>query len=109
MEMDHARADEKAAFIETKADLEAGINGVTKALEVLRNYYGSAFIQNDKFDSFMQQPAMPAPHSKSGGAGGSIISILEQCEADFTQSLSQAEMKEDEAATEYDKVSQENA
>merc|ERR1719240_2314481 len=109
MEMDKARADENAAFLEAKTALEAGITGVTKALEVLRNYYGSALIQNDKFDSLMQQPAMPALHSKSGGAGGSIISILEQCEADFSQSLSQEEMKEEEAQTEYDKVSQENA
>merc|ERR1719146_514852 len=101
--MDKARADEHAAFLEEKAALEAGITGVTKALEVLRNYYGSAFIQNDKFDSLMQQPAMPAPHSKAGGAGGSIIGILEQCEADFTKSLSQEEMQEEEAQTEYDK------
>merc|ERR1719420_2068712 len=63
MEMDKARTDEHAAFSEAKAALEAGITGVTKALEVLRNYYGSSFIQNDKFDSLMQQPAMPAPHS----------------------------------------------
>merc|ERR1719316_780795 len=109
MEMDQARADEKAVFLEVKADLEAGITGVTKALEVLRNYYGSAFIQNDKFDSLMQQPAMPAPHSASGGAGGSIIGILEQCEADFTKDLTAEEMKEEEAQTEYDKISQENA
>merc|ERR1719146_317542 len=107
--MDKARADEHAAFLEAKAALEAGITGVTKALEVLRSYYGSALIQNDKFDSLMQQPAMPALHSKSGGAGGSIIGILEQCEADFSQSLSQQEMTEEEAQTEYDKVSQENA
>merc|ERR1719387_2046627 len=91
MEMDKARADENAAFLEAKAALEAGITGVTKALEVLRSYYGSAFIQNDKFDSLKQQPAMPALHSKSGGAGGSIISILEQCEADFTKDLSHGE------------------
>merc|ERR1719310_1760902 len=77
MEMDKARTDENTAFLEAKAALEAGITGVTKALEVLRSYYGSALIQNDKFDSLMQQPAMPL-HSKSGGAGGSIISILEQ-------------------------------
>merc|ERR1719393_657903 len=109
MEMDKARADENAAFLEAKTALEAGITGVTKALEVLRSYYGSALIQNDKFDSLMQQPAMPALHSKSGGAGGSIIGILEQCEADFTKDLTAEEMKEEESATEYDKVSQENA
>merc|ERR1719326_9573 len=109
MEMDTARADEHAAYEEAKTDLTLGITGVTKALEVLRSYYGSAFIQNDKFDSLMQQPAMPALHSKSGGAGGSIIGILEQCEADFTKDLTHEEMTEEEAQAEYDKVSQENA
>merc|ERR1719389_777961 len=89
MEMDKARADENAAFVETKTDLSAGIEGVGKALEVLRSYYGSAsLIQNDRFDSLMQQPALPPPHSASGGAGGSIIGILEQCLADFTKDLS---------------------
>ena len=37
-EMDKARADEKAAFMEAKTDLEAGIAGVQKALELLRNH-----------------------------------------------------------------------
>jgi chromosome segregation ATPase len=111
-EMDKARADENAVFVETKTDLSAGIAGVGKALEVLRSYYGSSsasLIQNDKFDSLMQQPSLPPPHSASGGAGGSIIGILEQCLADFTKDLSHAEMTEEEAQSEYDKVSQENA
>ena len=66
--MDKARTDEKAAFDAAKTDLEAGINGVQGALEVLREYYGSAsaaLIQNDKFEAFMQQPAKPAGHSKA--------------------------------------------
>merc|ERR1719313_213978 len=56
----------------------------------------------------MQQPAKPAGHSKASGAGGSIISILEVCESDFSKSLASAEMKEASAADEYDKVTQEN-
>eukprot|EP00747_Dinoflagellata_sp_TGD_P138342 gnl/TRDRNA2_/TRDRNA2_175777_c5_seq9.p1 gnl/TRDRNA2_/TRDRNA2_175777_c5~~gnl/TRDRNA2_/TRDRNA2_175777_c5_seq9.p1 ORF type:complete len:694 (+),score=268.16 gnl/TRDRNA2_/TRDRNA2_175777_c5_seq9:44-2125(+) len=98
-EMDSARADENAAFTEASTELQKGITGVQAALEVLRNYYGS---------SFVQQPAMPAGHSKSGGAGGSIISILEVCESDFSKSLAQEEMKEASAKEEYDKVTQEN-
>jgi len=109
MEMDKARADENAVFVETQTDLQAGITGVGKALEVLRSYYGSAsLIQNDKFDSLMQQPSLPAPHSAAGGAGGSIIGILEQCLADFTKDLSHAEMTEEDAQAKYDEVSQEN-
>merc|ERR1719203_2340274 len=47
-EMDKARSDEHAAFVKAEADLKQGIEGVEKALAVLRDYYGSgaAFVQN---------------------------------------------------------------
>ena len=51
-----------------------------KAIGVLKDYYegGSALLQKaSDFDAFMQQPAAPKKHSASGGAGGSIIDILE--------------------------------
>eukprot|EP00747_Dinoflagellata_sp_TGD_P157214 gnl/TRDRNA2_/TRDRNA2_177725_c0_seq19.p1 gnl/TRDRNA2_/TRDRNA2_177725_c0~~gnl/TRDRNA2_/TRDRNA2_177725_c0_seq19.p1 ORF type:complete len:208 (-),score=83.56 gnl/TRDRNA2_/TRDRNA2_177725_c0_seq19:38-661(-) len=106
--MDKARADENAAYKAAKTDLEAGINGVQGALEVLREYYGSSLIQNDKFEAYMQQPAKPAGHSKASGAGGSIISILEVCEEDFSKSLTDEEVTEAAAVEEYEKVTQEN-
>merc|ERR1711865_847425 len=84
--MDSIRAEEKAAYDTAKADLELGISGVQKALGVLRDYYqgSAALVQNGaKFDAFMQQPAAPQQHNKAGGAGGSIIDILEVVESDF--------------------------
>jgi len=79
---------------------------------VLRDYYGSAsaaMIQDDsKFNAFMQQPAPPQQHAKSGGAGGSIISILEVCESDFATNLAKEESEESDSAEEYEKVTQEN-
>jgi len=60
-----------------------------------------SFVQED-------QPAKPINHKKSGGAGGSIISILEVCESDFSDALSKAETEESDAADEYDKITQEN-
>merc|ERR1719356_766622 len=56
-EMDKIRAEENAAYVEAKADLEEGVGGVRKALEVLRNYYGSSasLLQSESsFDSRMQ-------------------------------------------------------
>merc|ERR1719428_1861807 len=58
-QMDKIRQDENAAFVQAKADLEQGLDGVRKALSVLRDYYGSgdaAMVQ-------MDQPAKPALHS----------------------------------------------
>merc|ERR1719171_1706856 len=101
--MDSIRAEEKAVYDTAKAELEAGISGVQKALGVLKDYYqGSAFVQSStKFDAFMQQPAVPQKHSAAGGAGGSIIDILEVVESDFTKNLAAEETQESDAIAVY--------
>jgi chromosome segregation ATPase len=109
--MDSIRAEEKAAFDKAKSELSAGIAGVQKALGVLRDYYegGAALLQKaGGFDAFMQQPAPPKTHSKSGGAGGSIIDILEVCESDFTKNLADEETEESDAIAVYEKTTQDN-
>jgi len=111
-EMDKIRQESHADYQTAKADLELGLNGVRQALVTLRAYYGgaAAMLQDDsKFGTFMQQPATPELHGKSGGAGESIINILEVCESDFASNLAKEESAEAEAASEYEKVSQENA
>jgi hypothetical protein len=109
-EMDSIRAEEKAAFDTAKAELELGISGVQKALGVLKDYYGGAsFVQGSaNFEAFMQQPAPPKKHSAAGGAGGSIIDILEVCESDFAKNLATEETEEADAIAVYEKTTQEN-
>merc|ERR1719267_187224 len=110
VEMDTMRREQNADYKAAKADLEAGIAGVEKALAVLRDYYGgasAAMIQQNDW-SMMQQPAKPAAHSKSSGAGGSIIDILEVCESDFSKDLAGEESAESDAQESYDKQTQEN-
>jgi len=109
--MDSIRAEEKAAYDTAKAELEAGIGGVQKALGVLKDYYngGAALLQKaGGFNAFMQQPAAPQKHSASGGAGGSIISILEVVESDFTKNLADEEVQEADAVSVYQKTTQDN-
>merc|ERR1712087_479779 len=111
-QMDKIRSETHAEFEQAKADLELGLTGVRKALVTLRDYYGSAasMLQSDAdSSSFMQQPAKPELHSASGGAGGSIIDILEVVESDFASNLAKEETEEADAQSEYEKVSQENA
>merc|ERR1712109_162040 len=57
----------------------------------------------------MRQPAAPELHTKAGGAGGSIIDILEVVESDFATNLAKEEAEEADAQSTYEKVSQENA
>merc|ERR1740117_2564072 len=111
-EMDNIRAEQGADFKVAQADLSLGLGGVQAALEKLREYYGGAaasLVQDDSsFGSFMQQPAAPAHHEKSGGAGQSIIGILEVCESDFSKNSAAEEQQESDAAEEYETTTQEN-
>merc|ERR1719174_2996437 len=100
-EMDSVRRETHANFVTAKSELEQGLTGVRKALNVLRDYYGGAA-------AFMQQPATPEHHAKASGAGGSIINILEVCESDFANNLAKEEMEESDAQSEYEKTTQEN-
>merc|ERR1712194_703081 len=105
-EMDSIRTESHAAYVEAKADLELGLEGVRKALGVLRNYYGgsAAFVQAD----LAPQPARPELHEKATGAGSSIVGILEVVESDFATNLAKEETEEADAAAEYEKTTQEN-
>jgi hypothetical protein len=110
-EMDSIRAEEKAAFDTAKGDLELGIEGTQKALGVLKDYYqgSAALLQgSSNIDAFMQQPAAPKQHSAAGGAGGSIIDILEVCISDFSKNLATEEVEEADAVAVYEKTTQEN-
>merc|ERR1719150_2124587 len=109
-EMDKIRSETHADYVTAKEDLTLGLEGVRKALSVLREYYGAAaLLQGGSQDAaFMQQPAMPVTHGKATGAGQGIINILEVCESDFAENLAKEETEEADAQSEYDKTTQEN-
>merc|ERR1719461_1763518 len=110
-EMDKMRMEESTAYAKAKTELEAGIAGVSKALGVLRDYYGSAasMIQEvSDMKSMMLQPAMPEKHTKASGAGSGIIGILEVCESDFAKNLASETSEEDDSEASYQKKTQEN-
>jgi len=107
-EMDKVRSDQHEAYTKAKADLEMGLAGVRKALDMLRSYYeGDAEAEGDA-TALMQQPPKPEKHSKAGGAGGGIIDILEVVESDFAKNLAEEETMEADALASYEKTTQEN-
>merc|ERR1712190_606443 len=91
-EMNKMRKAENAAFIQNKADMEQGLDGVKLALKVLRDYYA----KGDK------------AHAAAEGAGHGIIGLLEVIESDFSQALAEFISVEETAAATYDKESKEN-
>merc|ERR1719484_3206 len=87
-EMDKIRSDEKAIYTKNSAEMKAGIEGVKKALSVLKEYYAKE----------------GKSHNAAGGAGGGIVSMLEVVESDFTKGLAEMEGAESSAVAEYEKV-----
>jgi len=83
-EADSLRAEEKAAFDKNSAEMEMGIKGVQKALQVLKDYYAKG-----------QEGA-------ATGAGSGIIGLLEVCESDFTKGLTEMTAEEQSAAADYE-------
>merc|ERR1719487_2761387 len=91
-EMDKIRSDEKALYAKNHAEMKQGVEGVQKALSVLRDYYASE----------------GKSHSSADGAGSGIIGMLEVVESDFSKGLAEMEVTESTAASDYDRVSKEN-
>jgi len=112
-EMDKIRNDQRVEYTKAKAELDQGLAGLRKALEILRQYYGSkeaaALLQSGSdLGDFMAQPAKPVMHSKSSGAGQGIIGILEVCASDSAKNLAKIEQEEDDEQSYYDQMTQEN-
>merc|ERR1719424_2266098 len=84
-EADKVRAEEKASFEKNSAEMKMGIEGVKKALSVLKEYYA----KSDK------------SHGAAEGAGSGIIGLLEVCESDFTKGLTEMTAEEETAAADY--------
>jgi len=84
-EADELRATENAAYKKNSAEMSMGIEGVKKALSVLKEYY-----------------AKDSSHGSAEGAGSGIIGLLEVCESDFTKGLTEMTAAEETAAAEYE-------
>ncbi len=80
--MDNIRREEHALFLETKTDLELGLEDVRKVIGMLREYYGSAEVTY-MLQAGAAQPPVPENLSKAASAGSSIIGMLEVVESDF--------------------------
>merc|ERR1719487_2532913 len=85
-EADKLRAEENAAFDKNSAEMKMGIEGIKKALSVLKEYYA----KEDK------------SHQAAEGAGSGIIGLLEVAESDFTKGLTEMTAEEETRASDYE-------
>merc|ERR1719453_1477015 len=85
--MDEMRAEEKAEYIKVKKDFEDGVEGLTMALEILREYYSAE-------PALLQQPTV-STFSKSSDAATGIIGILEVSQSDFSKLLADANVEKE--------------
>merc|ERR1719352_1275356 len=107
------RASEKAAWAEAKSDFEQGLEGVQMALQVLRDYYaqkddGTELLQGGDDNNDIGAAMSLAQNTKSSGAAGGIIGMLEVAESDFSKMLAEGSAAEDQAQKEYDTVTEDN-
>jgi len=84
-EMDKLRVEEKSVYSKNKPVMEQGLEGIKKALKVLRDYYAQ----------------------DEGGSNG-IIGMLEVIESDFSKGIAEMISAEEAAASEYETATREN-
>merc|ERR1712129_51158 len=89
---DSLRSEEKATYDKNSAEMKQGIEGVKKALQVLKDYYAKA----------------DDAHGAAQGAGSSIIGLLEVCESDFTKGLTEMTGGETSAAADHEAYTKAN-
>jgi len=93
------REAEKAENTATIADAASGIDAVSKAIVILKEFYSSqeaSFLQQKK-----QVPEMAAYKGMQSSTGG-VVGMLEVIESDFSRLKAETEASEKSAATEYD-------
>merc|ERR1719188_690894 len=91
-EMDETRKKENDVFVQSKADMEEGIQGVQLALKILREYYA----KEDK------------AHDAAGGAASGIVGLLEVVESDFSRTIAEITTTEQAAKNAYDQQTKDN-
>jgi len=103
-EMDNMRKNEHQLYHTTKPQLQMGQEGIKKALLVLRQYYS----QDEEKGGAVLLATSFGDHDTQGGAGSSIIGILEVVESDFAKGIANLDEVEQASQAQYTKQTQEN-
>jgi hypothetical protein len=100
------RTTENTDYLKASKDFKDSAEAVAKAIEVLKNFYEGSFMQVSSKTT--QKSKQPAFGSAKSDTASTIISVLEMSEEDFTTLLAETEATETEAASTYEKLTDEN-
>jgi len=101
------RNEEHEDFLKASKDYKDSSEAVAAAVQVLKSYYEGAFFIQLK--SRTQTRASQPEFGGKSETGGTIISVLEIAESDFTKLLAEAQTAEEAAAKAFAELSQESA
>merc|ERR1719443_1554028 len=103
------RTEESTDNIKAMKDFKDSADAVISAIGVLKSFYeGGAFIQTSSRSKTMSKAKQPEFGGAKADAGGSIISVLEVAEEDFTRLYAEVDASESAAADAYEKLSTDN-
>jgi len=91
-EADQMRRDERDNYESTKSDLQKGMQGIRRALDVLQKHFGQS-VEDVK--------------GTKGGING-VLALLGVVEEDITKKLANIEEEEKSSASTYDKLTKDN-
>eukprot|EP00746_Dinoflagellata_sp_MGD_P153987 gnl/MRDRNA2_/MRDRNA2_84584_c0_seq1.p1 gnl/MRDRNA2_/MRDRNA2_84584_c0~~gnl/MRDRNA2_/MRDRNA2_84584_c0_seq1.p1 ORF type:complete len:705 (+),score=285.35 gnl/MRDRNA2_/MRDRNA2_84584_c0_seq1:102-2216(+) len=100
------RNEENANFVKTVTDFTGAAEAVDDAIDALKEYYGSSFVQISRQSTKGKAPPVLGG-AKSDSAGG-IVSILETMGEEFRKTVKEAKAEERTAQEAYDTMMQEN-
>lgn len=96
-EMDQLRQKENEQYKQSRPELEQGLNGVKKALKVLKEYYAkdaAAFVQTEETEASQSPTA--------------VIQLLEVAESDFSKLLAEMIAEEEQSQAAHEETTNEN-
>jgi len=102
------RQKENEEYKQASSDFRGSAEAVARAIEVLKNYYEGQSLLEVRSKSRRTSAMQPQFGAARSDAGGTIISVLDMAQEDFTSLLAESEAAEEEAKAAYEKLTQEN-
>merc|ERR1719310_817823 len=102
------RNEQHANFVKIDTDFTGAAEAVDDAIDALKEYYGSSFVQTSSKSSKALGKAPPVLGGAKSDSAGGIVSILETMGEEFRKTVKAASAEEREAQEAFDTMINEN-